>query len=105
MEYHNSSEEESGAEMERASRLLANSLRKVAQKTTAANIRNWCLTHALELEDHNLERHRRHRFSRSVVMSNPASSTVHALSSIKPRLAEGFCQELRWGLRMESTDC
>ena len=36
--------------MERASKLLANSLRKVAQKTTAANIRNWCLTYALELE-------------------------------------------------------
>ena len=59
LEYHNSSEEESGAEMERASRLLANSLRKVAQTTTAANIRNWCLTHALELEGSlNLERHR-----------------------------------------------
>ena len=98
LEYHNSSEEDNSADMERASKLLANSLRKVAQKTTAANIRNWCLTYALELEGLlNLERHRRHKFSRSVVMSNPPSSTVHALRVLlNPDRAEGFCQELRW---------
>lgn len=98
LEYHHSSERDNDSDMERASKLLANCLRTVAQKTTAANIRNWCLTYALELEGLlNLERHRRHRFSRSVVMANPPSSTVHSLRVLlNPDLAIGFCQELRW---------
>ena len=77
---------------------MANCLRTVAQRTTASNIRNWCLTHALELEGFiNLERHRKHRFSRSVVVSNPPSSTVHALRVLlDPNRTIGYQQELRW---------
>ena len=98
LEYHLSFESNNEDAIERDSKLLANCLRTVAQKTTAANIRNWCLTYALELEGLlNLERHRKHRFSRSVVMANPPSSTVHALRVLlDPNLAIDYEQELRW---------
>ena len=45
-------------------RRLASALRTIAQRTTAANIRNWCLTRALELDGQlDVSRFRRHRFS------------------------------------------
>ena len=98
IEYHACSKTNSAKEIKKDSEFLANCLRTVAQRTTASNIRNWCLTHALELEGFiNLERHRKHRFSRSVVVSNPPSSTVHALRVLlDPNQTIGYQQELRW---------
>tara|TARA_Y100000817_G_C16836258_1_gene535874 strand:- start:41 stop:1747 length:1707 start_codon:yes stop_codon:yes gene_type:complete len=98
IEYHLRSEGDSAEEIERDSNFLATCLRTIAQKTTAANIRNWCLTYALELEGFlNLERHRRHRFSRSVVLANPPSSTVHALRVLlDPIQTIAYEGELRW---------
>ncbi len=98
IEYHLHSESNSVGEIERDSKLLANCLRAIAQRTTAANIRNWCLTYALELEGSlDLERHRIHRFSRSVVIANPPSSTVHALKVLlDPSRVTEYEEELRW---------
>ena len=98
IEYHAGSKTNSAKEIKKDSEFLANCLRTIAQRTTASNIRNWCLTHALELEGFiNLERHRKHTFSLSVVMSNPPSSTVHALRVLlDPNRTIGYQQELRW---------
>ncbi|MEM7287635.1 MAG: alkyl sulfatase dimerization domain-containing protein, partial [Actinomycetota bacterium] len=61
-------------------RLLASVLREIAQRTTASNIRDWCLTRALELEGElDLSRHRRHRFAAGAVMSAGPAATIHAL--------------------------
>jgi len=78
--------------------LLADCLRKVAQRTTSANVRNWCLTRALEREQAlDLSRHRIHRFSEHVVLNNPASSSVHALKVLLvPELAEEREMEMLW---------
>ena len=44
---------------------LATALRGVAYSTSAANIRNWCITRALELDESlNLSRFRKHRFNK-----------------------------------------
>ena len=78
--------------------LLADCLRKVAQRTTSANVRNWCLTRALEREKAlDLSRHRTHRFSEHVVLTNPPSSSVHALKVLLiPELAKGYETEMLW---------
>lgn len=78
--------------------LLANCLRKVAQQTTSANIRNWCLTRAMVREGTlDLSRHHIHRFSEHVVLNNPPSSSVHALKVLLvPEFAESYNAEMRW---------
>ena len=49
-------------------RLLADALRAAARRTTSANVRNWCLTRALDLDGSiDMSRLRRHRFSRRQV--------------------------------------
>jgi alkyl sulfatase BDS1-like metallo-beta-lactamase superfamily hydrolase len=76
---------------------LALSLRGVAQSTTSANIRNWCLTRALELEGTlNLERFRGHRFRVAEVMNRPAAQSVSILKVLLvPEKAADFDQEIR----------
>ena len=55
---------------------LAQALRGVAQSTTSANIRNWSITRALELDGTiSLERFRVHRFHKREVLSRPASES------------------------------
>ncbi len=78
--------------------LLADCLRLLAQRTTASNIRNWCLTRALELEGKlDLSRHRKHRFPKTVVLNNPPSASVHALRVLlDPNQAKGYTGEMRW---------
>lgn len=87
-----------GSETEREQ--LAAVLRAIGQRTTAANIRNWCLVRARELEGAaDLGRHRRHRFSAGAVGANPLSATVHALRVLlDPDLAAGMHAELRFEL-------
>lgn len=58
---------------------LAAVLRTIAQRSTAANIRNWCLTRALELDGHlDMTRQRVHSFRAAEVLSQPTSA-VHVL--------------------------
>ena len=78
--------------------LLASVLRAIAQRTTAANIRNWCLTRALELEEViDISRFRRHRFSVGDVMSNEPAAFVKVLRLlVDPAQAEGVSDELAW---------
>ena len=77
---------------------LAPALRKVAQRTTAANLRNWCLTRCLELEGKlNLDRFRTHRFNLGEVMAARAVTYVPILRVLlDPNKAEGVDDELRW---------
>ncbi len=76
-----------GSSDERAA--LAGVLRTIGQRTTSANIRNWTLTRALELEGSvDLSRHRGFRVSRGQVMTRTAATFVHALkTTIDPGLA------------------
>lgn len=69
--------------------LLANVLRTIAQRTTSANVRNWCLTRALELDGQiDLSRHRGFRAGRGQVLANEPSTFVHGLKTILvPELA------------------
>jgi alkyl sulfatase BDS1-like metallo-beta-lactamase superfamily hydrolase len=60
--------------------LLASVLRTVAQRTTAANIRNWCITRARDLEGSgDLSRFRTHRINRAQVLSGSVDGAVHIL--------------------------
>jgi alkyl sulfatase BDS1-like metallo-beta-lactamase superfamily hydrolase len=60
--------------------LLADCLRTIGQRTTAANIRVWCLTRALSLEGKiDTSRLYQHRFNRKQVLSAPIESSVHIL--------------------------
>lgn len=73
-------------------------LRTIAQRTTAANVRNWCLTRALELEGKlDIDRHRVHRMSVGLVMSNPPKASVEALRMlVDPLRSAADERELRW---------
>ena len=77
---------------------LAAALRNVAQRTTAANIRNWCLTRALELEGAlNLDRFRVHRIRMDEVMAGSADAYVPVLRVLlDPDKARDIEDELRW---------
>ncbi|MFM7617212.1 MAG: alkyl sulfatase dimerization domain-containing protein [Actinomycetes bacterium] len=60
--------------------LLADALRTVARRTTAANIRNWCITRARDLEGvGDLSRFRTHRINRAQVLAGPVDGAVHIL--------------------------
>ncbi|MEZ5166042.1 MAG: alkyl sulfatase C-terminal domain-containing protein [Acidimicrobiales bacterium] len=78
--------------------LLAEVVRTVGQRTTAANIRNWCLTRARELEGSlDLERLRVHVLGRGAVLGAAPATTVHALRvMLDPGAALGVDDELRW---------
>jgi alkyl sulfatase BDS1-like metallo-beta-lactamase superfamily hydrolase len=78
--------------------LLADALRGVSQRTTAANIRNWCLTRVLELEGKlNLDRFRIHRIRFDEVMASSAGTYVPVLRVLlDPAKAQGLEEELCW---------
>ncbi len=79
---------------------LAAALRAVGQRTTSANIRNWSLTRALELEGAiDTTRFRRHRFPGAQVADADPSDVVHILRvMLDPQRCEGaerhLCIEL-----------
>jgi len=85
-----------GSAEERAQ--LGTVLRTIAQQTTSANIRSWCLTRAHELEGLlDLRRHRTHRFGVGLVMANPPASSVRALRVVvDPLTAADVESEVRW---------
>jgi alkyl sulfatase BDS1-like metallo-beta-lactamase superfamily hydrolase len=60
--------------------LLASALRLVAQRTPAANIRNWCLARARHLDgSFDATRFNTHRISKRQILSGPISSSVSIL--------------------------
>ncbi len=71
---------------------LALALRGVARSTTSANVRNWCLTRALELDGSvSLDRFRGHRFRAADVLANPLASSVATLKVLlNPQTAVGL---------------
>jgi alkyl sulfatase BDS1-like metallo-beta-lactamase superfamily hydrolase len=72
-------------------------LRTVAQRTSAANIRNWCLTRARQL-DGSLDgsRFRVHRLQRARVIADPIAN-VHVMRvMLDPLEAEGLDTRISW---------
>ena len=69
------------AEVEQSDKLLlAKTLRLIAQRTTAANIRNWCLARARHLDGtFDLNRFSQHRLSRKQIVSSPSETAVAIL--------------------------
>ena len=60
--------------------LLAKTLRLIAQRTTAANIRNWCLARARHLDGtFDLTRFNQHRLSRKQIISSTNDNAAHIL--------------------------
>lgn len=70
----------------------ARALRGIAVHTTSANVRNWCLTKALELEGAiDLSRFYTHRFRAAEVLAAPAASSIDSLRVLlDPASAEGL---------------
>jgi alkyl sulfatase BDS1-like metallo-beta-lactamase superfamily hydrolase len=70
---------------------LAAALRAVAYCSSAANVRNWCLTQALELDGSiDLARFKIHRFRVQEILSGPADRWVPILRVLlDPLLADG----------------
>jgi alkyl sulfatase BDS1-like metallo-beta-lactamase superfamily hydrolase len=67
-------------------------LRLVAQRTPAANIRNWCLARARSLDGSlDATRFNTHRISKRQILSGPISSSVSILRVLlEPTRAEGI---------------
>ena len=72
--------------------LLASALRLVAQRTPAANIRNWCLARARHLDGSlDATRFNTHRITKRQILSGPISSAVSILRVLlEPTRAEGI---------------
>ena len=78
--------------------LMSAILRRIAQHSPSANIRNWCLTRALELQGTiDLSRHRTHRFSYAQVLNAHPTEFVPTLRVILvPSLVAGMETEIAW---------
>jgi alkyl sulfatase BDS1-like metallo-beta-lactamase superfamily hydrolase len=77
---------------------LAAALRGVAYTTSAANIRNWCITRALELDESlNLSRFRKHRFNkRELSRRTPIDSLKLLRVLLVPEEADAYLQTLQF---------
>jgi alkyl sulfatase BDS1-like metallo-beta-lactamase superfamily hydrolase len=77
---------------------LAAALRGVAYTTSAANIRNWCITRALELDESlNLSRFRKHRFNkRDLARRSPIDSLKLLRVLLIPEVADTYAQTLEF---------
>ena len=80
---------------------LSNALKAIAYSTTSSNIRNWCLTRALELDGTiNLSRFREHRFVYHPADAGSANQTMHLLRVLLvPERAQDY--EARVGLFLD----
>ena len=93
--------------------LLASALRLVAQRTPAANIRNWCLARARHLDGSlDATRFNTHRINKRQILSGPISSAVSILRVLlEPTRAEGidiqiafnFSQDQKTGLHIRNS--
>lgn len=70
---------------------LATALRSIGQRTTSANVRNWTITRARELEGAiDLSRHRRHTFGIRAAMALDPGDLIAALRvRVDPEIAAG----------------
>ena len=77
--------------------LMARALRTVAQRTSAANIRNWCITRALQLDGAlDGDRFRVHRLQRARVQADPIAN-VHVMRvMLDPIEADGLDTTIAW---------
>ena len=77
---------------------LANVIRTIAQRTTSANVRDWCLTRALELEGKlDLSRFRQHRFRVDEVLAKPPTTFIKVLRVLlAPERTLDLDMEVRW---------
>lgn len=92
--------------------LLSSVLRLIAQRTTAANIRNWCLARARHLDGtFDLTRFNRHRVSKKQVIASPAGNSLNALrvllvperaTRIKTHIAFNFTGHKKSGLHIRN---
>jgi alkyl sulfatase BDS1-like metallo-beta-lactamase superfamily hydrolase len=81
---------------------LAAVLRAVGRRTTAANIRNWCLTRARHLDRSlDTDRFRSHRFARSQLLNGPANASLHLL---RVMLNPALCERADRHVRLEFRD-
>ena len=78
-------------------RRLAAALRSIGQRTSAANIRNWCLTRAVQLDGTiDGSRFTTHRLQRAQVAAAPVAA-VHTLRVLlDPDRAEGLDVRIAW---------
>ena len=85
--------------------LLAGVLRAIARGTSAANIRNWCLTRALELEGAvDLSRLAEHRLRPVQLAARPPREALHLLRvMVDPARAEGIDLHLGFDLQDAGT--
>lgn len=77
---------------------LAAGLRAIGQRSTSANIRNWCLTRALSLEGTiDLDRFMGLRIRRGAVLSSPPDTFVHVIRVlVVPERSSELDMHLRW---------
>jgi alkyl sulfatase BDS1-like metallo-beta-lactamase superfamily hydrolase len=85
--------------------LLASALRLVAQRTPAANIRNWCLARARHLDGSlDATRFNTHRISKRQILSGPISSAVSILRVLlEPTRAEGIDIHIAFNFSQSTT--
>ncbi len=85
--------------------LLASALRLVAQRTPAANIRNWCLARARHLEgSFDATRFNTHRINKRQILSGPISSSVSILRVLlEPTSAEGLDIHIAFTFSQDTT--
>lgn len=71
--------------------LLARCLRAIAERTPAANIRNWAITRARHLDgSSSMDRHYQHRFSARSVRGHDNATIISTLRvTLEPSLVEG----------------
>lgn len=79
-------------------RLYASVLRAVAQRTPAANIRNWCLARARHLDKTlDLSRFSTHRLAKRQILSSPAETTIRLMRVLLvPERAQHMDTLIRW---------
>jgi alkyl sulfatase BDS1-like metallo-beta-lactamase superfamily hydrolase len=77
--------------------LLARALRMVGQRTSAANLRSWCLTRARQLDgDLDGARFRTHRLHRAQVAADPVASVNVLRVMLDPITAHGIDMRIGW---------
>ena len=78
--------------------LLAAALRTVAQRTTAANVRNWCLTRARQHDGSlDMSRHNQHRLNAVALSAGPPAAAVDILRVLlDPELLGNTNLHLAW---------
>ncbi len=85
--------------------LLARGLRLIAERTPAANIRNWAITRARHLDGQTpMDRFMKHSFGARAIASVSSTDLIHTLRVLlDPARAEGLRAHVRFAVDGEST--